>query len=357
MASIPGSTFLRSPLAIWIVRVIVGGVFAFSGWVKCIDPWGFVYKLTDYLNVWGWDVSRPLIVAGAIGMAVAEMTVGVLIALGAWRRVTIWTCAAWMAVMTPLTLWLWCTDAVPDCGCFGDAVVMSNAVTFWKNVVLDLLIIYLWIYNRGAAGLLKAQFCVYGAALTVVYGLILGLTGYLVQPFIDFRAYAEGADLRAATDPELEAPVDFDLFDNEDEEVGQQLWQSPDTVALLLVPEPSLVGLQMAHFAQRLNELYPTFTVTPEEAKRDDQLMAEDTQIKAMARGDVALMMLADGRVLWKRSLALTPSDLLDTPQPREAFTALRPHLIQRFWLYTTIYLLLLALCVLMPRRNNYALR
>lgn len=323
--------------SVWLCRVLVGATFAFSGWAKAVDPWGFVYKLSDYIAVVGWDVSRPLLTAFAIALAVGEMTLGVVLMMGGWRRVAVWCAAAVMAVMTPLTLWLWIDNPVQDCGCFGDAWVISNGATFAKNVILCVLVAWLWIFNTRVRGLIRAQYVVYSVALTVAYGLVLSLTGYLVQPFVDFRPYSVGTNLRQAVDRDL----DMALFNAADDEVGDSLLSRPDTTALVLIPEPALNGQAYSHFAQSLGKVLPTYVVTPD-IPEEKRLTADDTQIKAMARGDVSLMLIADGRVLWKRSLALVPTDALDVPRPRQALFALEPHLSSRFWVFTIIYLVLL---------------
>ena len=121
----------------WIVlilRFILGSVFAFSGFVKAIDPWGVLYKFEDYIAVLGWDWLSPFLLFCAFVISLVEFVLGVCLIVGAYRRVSVWLALLFMLAMTPLTLWLAVTNAVPDCGCFGEAVVMSNWATFFKNI-------------------------------------------------------------------------------------------------------------------------------------------------------------------------------------------------------------------------------
>ena len=119
-----------------LMRLTVGGVFIFSGFTKGVDPWGTYYKISDYLGAMGlgeWTGTALLLAAA---LAALEFMLGVAIAVGAYRRSAPWVALLVMLVMTPLTLWLAVTGAVPDCGCFGDALHMSNWATFGKNILL-----------------------------------------------------------------------------------------------------------------------------------------------------------------------------------------------------------------------------
>ena len=126
-----------------LMRLVVGGVFVFSGFAKGVDPWGTTYKITDYLTAMGlaeWTGTALFI---AVAVAVLEFLLGIALVTGSYRRSAPWLALLLMLVMTPLTLWLAVTDAVPDCGCFGDAMHMSNWATLGKNVLLLLGVIFL----------------------------------------------------------------------------------------------------------------------------------------------------------------------------------------------------------------------
>lgn len=182
-----------------LMRLVVGGVFIFSGFTKGVDPWGTCYKITDYLNALGlghWSDTALFI---AVALAAVEFMTGVAIAVGAFRRSALWLALLMLAVMTPLTLWLAVTGAVADCGCFGDALHLSNWATFGKNVLLVLGIIYLLLFNRSVRSL-------YGPAvqwmvMAVSFALVMAVAyyGYFVQPLIDYRPYPVGTRLVGAT--------------------------------------------------------------------------------------------------------------------------------------------------------------
>lgn len=195
-----------------LMRLTVGGVFIYSGFTKAIDPWGSCYKITDYLAAMGLTEWTGTALFVAVALAVIEFVLGVVIAVGAYRRGSPLLALILMLVMTPLTLWLAVTGAVPDCGCFGDALHLSNWATFGKNVLLLLGIIYLLAFNKSLRG-------VYGPAvqwvvLALSFALVISVAyyGYFTQPLIDYRPYPEGTRLVSSTAEDSDEGEDDFIF-------------------------------------------------------------------------------------------------------------------------------------------------
>ena len=128
-----------------ISRTLLGLVFIFSGFVKAIDPLGTVYKIEDYLKAFGGFFTDllPLAEPAAWILIIVEFTLGVMLLFNIRTNWTSWLSLAFYSVMTPLTLYIALTNPVSDCGCFGDAIILSNWATFWKNIVLTALVILL----------------------------------------------------------------------------------------------------------------------------------------------------------------------------------------------------------------------
>ena len=125
---------------VWVnlCRFLLGALFIFSGFVKAVDPLGFFYKIQDYLTAFGmisWFPSYAPLLVG-IALSAIEFSVGVFLFLGIRRKVASALALLLMVVMTPLTLYLALANPVSDCGCFGDAWILTNWQTFGKNVVL-----------------------------------------------------------------------------------------------------------------------------------------------------------------------------------------------------------------------------
>lgn len=182
-----------------LMRITVGGVFIFSGFTKGVDPWGTYYKITDYLNAMGLEQWAGTALFAAIALAALEFMLGVALAVGAYRRSAPWLALLAMLVMTPLTLWLAVTGAVPDCGCFGDALHLSNWATFGKNVLLLLGTIYLLLFNTSVRGIYGPAVQWMVMALSFAFVMAVAYYGYFTQPLIDYRPYPIGTRLVNAT--------------------------------------------------------------------------------------------------------------------------------------------------------------
>ena len=120
------------------MRLLLGLTFVFSGVVKLIDPRGTQYKIEDYASAFGLGgllpESLPLVLACVL--ATTEFLIGIYQLFAIRRRLASWVSLCFLLVMTPLTLYLAVTNPISDCGCFGDAIVLTNWQTFAKNVVL-----------------------------------------------------------------------------------------------------------------------------------------------------------------------------------------------------------------------------
>ena len=195
-----------------LMRLVVGGVFIFSGFTKAVDPWGTCYKITDYLNAMGLEswTSTALIIA--VALAALEFVLGMCLALGTYRRSSPIIALLLLLVMTPLTLWLAVTNAVPDCGCFGDALHLSNWATFGKNLLLLLGSIYLLLFNTSLRGVYGPAVHWVVSALSFALVMSVAYYGYFYQPLIDYRPYPMGTQLLSTTIEESDEESEDDFI-------------------------------------------------------------------------------------------------------------------------------------------------
>ena len=128
--------------------MLLAVVFTFSGFVKAVDPMGTQYKIDDYLEALhlGGLLPAPGSLVLSVLLSALEFCLGLFLLFAIRRRFTSACMVVMLLLMTPLTLWLAVSNPVSDCGCFGDAVVLTNWQTFAKNVVLLLaaLVVARW---------------------------------------------------------------------------------------------------------------------------------------------------------------------------------------------------------------------
>lgn len=191
-----------------ISRLLFGITFLFSGFVKAVDPLGTTYKITDYFEAFGIPSFDWLSVVLAFLLITVEFCIGFAMVFNVKLKETSLLGALFMLVMTPLTLYLALANPVSDCGCFGDAIVLTNWETFYKNVVLCvilLLVILLQKYNR-------SWLTAYGSWLFLSIAVLISLGicwhGYTHLPMIDFRPYKVGNNIQEGMSIPLDAPMD-----------------------------------------------------------------------------------------------------------------------------------------------------
>ena len=180
-----------------IARIVVATTFVFSGFTKAVDPIGTQIKIGDYLEAWGiTGIADIYTMTASILLSAVEFTLGMMMLFAIRRRAVARMILAIMAVMTPLTLWLAIDNPVSDCGCFGDAVKLSNWETFFKNVVLTAAAVILARHATDIQRLVSQATQWIVINYTVVF--ILAISGYslYVLPPFDFRPYHVGADIR-----------------------------------------------------------------------------------------------------------------------------------------------------------------
>ncbi len=362
-----------SPLT-WAMRLAVGGVFLFAGFVKAVDPWGTLYKTLDYLSVLQISLPVSVVLVGVFMLFGAEFVTGVFLCFGCCRRVTPWIAAAFMLVMLPLTAWIVLSDPVADCGCFGDAWVISNTATFWKNVVISLGVVWLIKFSPRCRAMVTPSLQWLAFLVTGVYIVAIGLYGYIQQPLIDFRPFPEGSEfLRADADEsestgqmvfiyekdgkqqefDLESVPDesegwtfvdrrgktdtddqgalrlWDLEGNEDltdslateAEKGQKVWLLfPDLRAVSIASTYQINALVRWCRSKDIEVAAVLGSSGPEAERWTDLSMpdyplytAEDTAIKEVARGNPSVVFTKGNRIEWKSTLRALPANRFET--------------------------------------------
>lgn len=178
-----------------LCRIIVGIVFIYSGFVKGIDPLGSDYKFTDYFNAFGMGWMNATTLFFSFALSLVEFLIGIALLFNLWVSRMTWGSLLFMAFFTPLTLVLALTNPVSDCGCFGDAMILTNWQTFWKNIILLLLAIMIFMYRKEYKSSLPLVGQFSFLALAGAGMLCLSVYCYRHLPVLDFRPYAVGKNI------------------------------------------------------------------------------------------------------------------------------------------------------------------
>ncbi len=189
-----------------ISRLLVGGLFVFSGVVKANDPTGFAYKLEEYFTIFGIGFLDPAASYMAILACVVEVFVGILLLLGLWRNLSLTLLMAMVVFFGFLTFYSAYYEVVQDCGCFGDFMKMNPWESFYKNVALFALALILTVNRHVINPLfsesLTRQIGVTGLALSVLFPIYT----YSFLPVWDFRPYEVGNNIAELMKTPEDAP-------------------------------------------------------------------------------------------------------------------------------------------------------
>ena len=201
-----------------ICRFVLAVVFIFSGYVKAIDPLGTQYKLQDYaeaageLSIINYQLSIAsltpdwLTLGGSIALSALEFCLGIFLLFAIQRRLVSRLTLAFMVVMTLVTLWLAIANPIEDCGCFGDAVKLTNGQTLAKNIVLLILaVVVAWQPLRMLRFIPKSIQSIV-VSLTVIFIVATSLWCLYSLPIFDFRPYHVGANIREGMEIPDDAP-------------------------------------------------------------------------------------------------------------------------------------------------------
>lgn len=200
--------------ALWLSRILFGTVFIFSGFVKAIDPLGSAYKFQDYFMAFGMEWLLFSALPLAVLLSSLELVIGVAVLLGLKMRWSAWGGLLFMAFFTPLTLYVALFDPVPDCGCFGDALIISNWATFYKNILFLAAAIFIFIHRNKVRPLWseKGDWWLVGLATFLVVGLSVYCLRYL--PIIDFRPWKVGNQVGELMIPTPEVADIYLIYEN-----------------------------------------------------------------------------------------------------------------------------------------------
>ena len=198
-------------VALYVARTVVGLTFILSGLVKAIDPLGTQYKIQDYLAAIPPSLSLPdmLTLLMSVSLSMVEFTLGAFMLTAISRRLTARLTLLFMVVMTAVTVWIYIADPVKDCGCFGDALTLTNLETLLKNIVLlALAALVAWRPTHIGRLMSRSNQMLLGQMLMVT-PVALSFWCLYDLPLIDFRPYHIGADIKAGMEiPEgAEQPV------------------------------------------------------------------------------------------------------------------------------------------------------
>ena len=309
-------------ILVQIARVLVGALFIFSGFVKLVDPIGSQYKFEEYFSegVLNMEFLIPFALIFSIVLIVAEILLGVMILIGYKPKFTVWSLFFLTLVFLFLTWYSAHYNKVTDCGCFGDAIKLTPWETFYKNVILIVLIILLLI----KVNLIKPIFR--GKIPKVITLVSLAGFMFIVQhvlthlPIIDFRAYAIGKNISEGMEYKNDGKIppvhDFMLEDSQNDLAPKIL--KMEKVMLVIAsnlnksefegfPEIKIIADKAIEKGYKVYGVSASFSDIIELTKNKFELpfeflFCDETTLKTMIRANPGIIILNKGTVVQKKN-------------------------------------------------------
>ena len=342
-------------------RILIGTTFAFSGTVKAIDPMGGAIKIGDYLTAFGLNSFTWMEDILSFNLASIEFTLGICLLLAVYRKLTTLAVLLFMCFFTPLTLYLAIFNPVSDCGCFGDAIIISNWATFFKNVPLLAASILTYIYHKRLTPCYSYRTSWFVVLFAYFFSMAFCYYNFSYLPIKDFRPYKVGLNIPRLMEIPEDAPQDEYVFIYEKEGIkqeftleeapfGDESWnyveaklikegfmpvihsfelynKNHDNIAEAIFSHPQLTFLLIIHgikgasdtHIDHINNVYdyavearlPFYGVTASSEEEIEQwqkdtgadypfLTADDVTLKTMIRSNPGMVVLKNGTILAK---------------------------------------------------------
>jgi triosephosphate isomerase len=308
-----------------IARLVVAVTFILSGFVKAVDPVGTQYKITDYLTVLhlGQYIPDFMTLTASVLLSAAEFWLGVCLLFAIRRRVVTRIILGWLLILTPLTLWLAIANPISDCGCFGDALVLTNWQTFCKNAVLLTCALLIAWHPLDMLRFVSRTNQWIVMNFTALFILLVSGNSLYDLPYFDFRPYHVGTDLRKGwqqmMDGEDSPYTDFFIERQGGDDITDSLLHLKGYTFLLVSPH-----LEQADESQfdKINEIfeyaqehgYAWVGLTASNGQAIERwrvgtgaeyefCLTDDIVLKTMIRSNPGLMLLHDGKIIRKWSV------------------------------------------------------
>lgn len=218
-----------------VARFVLSAVFLFSGFVKAVDPKGTAYKLSDYAAYFHLSglLTDQVCLGLGVCLAALEFILGIYLLFGIRRKFSTLLVLLMLIVFTPFTLFLAIRNPVSDCGCFGDAIKLTNWQTFFKNVVLLLLAIPLFLRHKQIFYLAPRAFHWAISLYTIIFIFLFCFFSIHYLPLIDFRPYKIGTNIKQSmTVPDGTTPPVYEttfIMEKNGQQKAFQLNNYPDS--------------------------------------------------------------------------------------------------------------------------------
>jgi len=309
-------------ILVQIARLVVAGLFIFSGFVKLVDPIGSQYKFEEYFSegVLNLEFLIPYALPFAIFLIIAEIVLGFALLVGWKAKFTVNSLKITILFFLFLTWYSAYFNKVTDCGCFGDAIKLTPWQTFWKDVILTILIFFIGFKIKFINRIFARNNNGFVVFLSLIVSAIITWYVMISLPIIDFRAYAVGKNISEGMEYKNDGSMppihDFFLEDTQNDLAPEIL--KMDKVLLIIMPSieksdfiafPKIkeTATQAKQKGYKVYGVSASFSdiinLTKKRYKLDFEfLFCDETTLKTMIRANPGIIILNKGTIVDKKN-------------------------------------------------------
>ena len=308
-------------ILIFIARILVSFTFLYSGFVKLVDPLGSSYKFVEYFgaDVLNLELLIPFALPFSILLILVEIMLGLTLLLGYKPKITVWSLLAINTLFLFLTWYSAYYNKVTDCGCFGDALKLSPWDTFYKNVILLVLMLPL-LLNTSTISSVFSDKIMRNISIASL-GIFIYITYFVLAhlPIIDFRAYAIGKNIQEGMeyqDGSDELPPVHDFFlESETDDLTDQILNSEKAMLIVSyeIEEGNAQGFEEIRemATKAIEKGYMVYGVSASSSEAIQEVMhrhelpfeflfCDGTTLKTIIRANPGVVTLEKGTVVGK---------------------------------------------------------
>jgi len=178
-----------------ISRIIVGILFIFSGLIKANDPLGLSYKMQEFFEVWGWHGLNDYTLAFSLLMIAFEIIAGVAVLVGWLMPLFSWLLLLLIIFFTFLTGYALFSGKIKECGCFGDCIPLQAQQSFLKDVLLLLLIGFIFYYRNKIKPALNRRLSMVALFFAAIFSFSFQWYVLRYLPVVDCLPYKAGNNI------------------------------------------------------------------------------------------------------------------------------------------------------------------
>ncbi|MDG2280043.1 MAG: DoxX family membrane protein [Flavicella sp.] len=308
-------------ILIFIARILVSFTFLYSGFVKLVDPLGSSYKFEEYFgaDVLNLEFLIPFALPFSILLILVEIMLGLTLLLGYKPKITVWSLLAINTLFLFLTWYSAYYNKVTDCGCFGDALKLSPWDTFYKNVILLVLMLPL-LLNTSTMSSVFSDKIMRNISIASL-GIFIYITYFVLAhlPIIDFRAYAIGKNIEEGMeyqDGSDELPPVHDFFlESDTDDLTDQILNSEKAMLIVSyeIEQGNAKGFEEIRemAAKAIEKGYMVYGVSASSSEAIQEVMhrhelpfeflfCDGTTLKTIIRANPGVVTLEKGTVVGK---------------------------------------------------------